>query len=80
MSEERRRIEVGVLPRASEIFVDGVDPLTIMLRDANARLDAERAEADRARLIAVAGAARMANTKRARMARRFRKILKVLAR
>ncbi len=63
MGDEPRRIVVGMLPSGGEIFIDGPDPIAIMLREANARLDAERAEAERARLAA--DIERAKNTRRA---------------
>jgi hypothetical protein len=43
----RRLIEVGVFPTGSAVFIDGVDPLAILIADANAKLDAEHCEAER---------------------------------
>jgi hypothetical protein len=41
----RRLIEVGVFPTGSDVFIDGVDPFTVLVNDAIARMDAERAAA-----------------------------------
>jgi hypothetical protein len=51
-----------------------------MVRDANARLDAERAEAERKRLAALADIARVQNTRRARAAKRLRQALRMFVR
>jgi hypothetical protein len=79
---EPRRIFVGVLPSGADaVFTDGVDPVGIMLRDANAALDRERAaEGERARLATAIDAERMARTRRARTMRRFRKVLRLCLR
>jgi hypothetical protein len=72
---EPRRIIVGLLPNADVTYVgEGeIDPVAIMLREAHATLDAERAEdAARARQ-AVADAARLADSRKARVAHRFRR-------
>jgi hypothetical protein len=46
----RRLIEIGILPSGyADIFVDGVDPVAIMVREANERLERERAAAEKAR-------------------------------
>lgn len=78
---EPRRIFVGVLPSGVDAtFVDGVDPVSIMVREANAALDRESAEAERVRLAQAADVERMRTTRRARAARRFRRALKAFAR
>jgi hypothetical protein len=79
MSEEPRRIELGVLPIGyGDVFLaEGeVDPISIMLRQAGETLDRERAEAERKRLSAIADAEWTANTRRARNVRRLRHALK----
>jgi hypothetical protein len=46
----RRLIEIGVLPSGyTDIFVDGVDPVAVMVREANERLERERVAAEKAR-------------------------------
>jgi hypothetical protein len=75
-----RRVEVGTLPRANEIFADGRDPLSVMLDAANAELDRQRDDEERARLAQVAGIARVQNTARARSTRRLRRALKLFRR
>jgi hypothetical protein len=46
----RRLIEIGILQSGyADIFVDGVDPVAIMVREANERLERERAAAEKAR-------------------------------
>jgi hypothetical protein len=79
---EPRRVFVGLLPTMGEFFVDGVDPVATMLREANAKLDAERdMQAEQARRRAEALAANVTRTKatrRARLARRFSKALAAL--
>ena len=79
----RRMIEVGTLPSGYDsmfIAEGGVNPLAVMVRDANARLDAERAEAERKRLAALADIARVQNTRRARAAKRLRQALRMFLR
>jgi hypothetical protein len=78
---EPRRIELGFLPSGgATVFVgDGaVDPIKVLIAEGNAKLDREHAEAERARLAEIADAERMRNTRRARLARRLGKALKVL--
>jgi hypothetical protein len=53
---------------------------SIMLREADARLAAEKAAEEKARLAQIADAARLANTRRAKAQRRVEKALKILAR
>ena len=49
------RIYVGTFPTGVDAtFVDGVDPAALMLREASAALDRERAEAEKARLAQIA--------------------------
>jgi hypothetical protein len=80
--ERRRRVFVGYLPTADVTFVaEGeVDPVARLIADANAKLDAERAEAERVRLAALADIERAKRTKRARLVRRFGRALKALMR
>jgi hypothetical protein len=82
MTEPRRRlVEIGTLPAGYDAtFASGVDPLAVMLREGAARLDAERAEAERARLAGIAEIDRAKDARRARIARRFRRALKALTR
>jgi hypothetical protein len=81
MSDEPRRIFVGVLPSGVDAtFIDGVDPLVAMIDDATARLDRMREEDERARLAQIADIERMRNTRRARAARRFKSALRMFAR
>jgi hypothetical protein len=75
-SDEPRRIFVGVLPSGHDaVFVDGPDPVSAMVREAAARLDAERAAEAKALAVRAADLARLQNTARARLARRFRRVL-----
>ena len=70
------RIYVGTFPTGVDAtFVDGVDPAALMLREASAALDRERAEAEKARLAQIADQARARNTRLARARRRFQKAL-----
>jgi hypothetical protein len=78
---ETRRIELGVLPAGYDsTFADGADPLATMIAEGHARLDRMRADEERTRLAQIADQARAEATKRARIARRFRKALKMFAR
>ena len=70
---EPGRILVGVLPTAGEIFVDGVDPVAVMVREAGAALDAERDAEQRRRLAQAADVERMRDTRRARAMRRLKR-------
>jgi hypothetical protein len=82
MSDEPRRVFVGYLPTADALFVgEGeVDPVARLIADANAKLDAERTEAERVRLAALADIERVKNTRRARAAKRLRQALRMFAR
>jgi hypothetical protein len=82
VTDEPRRVYLGLLPSGADVFVaDGeADPLTVMLSEANARLDAERAEAERVRLAALADIERARNTRRAKAARRFKRALQMFRR
>jgi hypothetical protein len=81
MSETPRRlIEIGTLPRAGEIFVDGADPIAIMLREADAKLASERAAKAKAAASRVADEERTKAMRRARISRRFLKVWKAFAR
>jgi hypothetical protein len=79
----RRMIEIGTLPSgfdATFIGENGVDPLAVMIREGNARLD-RIAEEERQREAArLADIERLASTKRARVRRRLGKALKMFAR
>jgi hypothetical protein len=75
-----RRVEVGTLPRANEIFADGRDPLTVMIDAANAELDRQRDDEERARQAALADVERTKRTRSSLTARRLRKALKMFAR
>jgi hypothetical protein len=57
MSDEPRRVFVGMFPVASAIFIDGDDPARHMIAEAAARLDRMREDDERARLAALASAA-----------------------
>jgi hypothetical protein len=77
----RRLIEIGTLPSgfdATFIAEGGADPLAVMLREANARLDREHAEAERVRMLAIADVERARSTRSARAARRFRRALRLI--
>ena len=76
--EPRKMIFVGVSPSVGMTLVrpGHEDPITVMVREANARLDRERADAERKRLAVIADAARLANTRRARAARRLNRALR----
>jgi hypothetical protein len=75
----RRLIEIGILPTGyGETFTDGPDPLAVMLREGNARLDRERQAEAKAKAAKLADEARERNTRRARAMRRLGKALKFL--
>jgi hypothetical protein len=81
MVDEPRRIFVGYLPTADVTYVGGeVDPVAILLRDAEARLDAERAAEARALAAKAADEERAKNTRRARSWRRFKRALTMFRR
>ena len=75
----RRLIEIGTIPGGFDsIFIgeNGVDPLAVMIREGNAKLDRiaeEERQRDAARLADI-GRAR--NTRRARVARRLKQAMK----
>jgi hypothetical protein len=78
---EPRKVYTGLLPSGAEnVFVSegAADPVAIMLREAGAKLDAERAAEERVRLAKIADEARAKNTRRARAMRRLGKALKFL--
>jgi hypothetical protein len=79
---EPRRIFVGHLPTGGVTYVapGEADPVVRLIADANARLDAERAAEERKRAAQAADAERMKATRRARVAQRFRRALKMFAR
>jgi hypothetical protein len=68
---EPRRTLVGILPSGGVTYVqDGeVDPVGRLIADAEARLAAERATAEKARLAAIADVERMKGAKAARQGR-----------
>lgn len=75
-----RRIYVGMLPSAGSVVYAGdgsEDPVRVLLREANAKLDAERAAEAKARAAAVADLERARLTRRARAARHLRKALRL---
>jgi hypothetical protein len=76
---EPRRIFVGRLPSASEVFVDGVDPVGAMIAEASAALDRQRADEVKAAASKVADEARAKAMRRARISRRFLKVWKMFA-
>jgi|HubBroStandDraft_6_1064221.scaffolds.fasta_scaffold1773191_2 hypothetical protein len=81
MNEPRRLVEVGTFPAGyATTFADGADPVARLVAEAAAKLDAEAAEAEWARLAAIADQERLANTRRARPAWRFRRAVKALTR
>jgi hypothetical protein len=83
MSEPQRLIEIGTLPSgfdATFIAEGGVDPLAVMIREGNARLDAERAAEAKALAAKAADLERVRNTKRARALRRLTRAFKSFAR
>jgi hypothetical protein len=60
MSDEPRLIEIGVLPSGyADTFIDGVDPVSVMIADAIRKDDLAKAEAEaeRVRQAAIADAA-----------------------
>ncbi len=72
---------IGTFPAGyAETFTAGDDPVAVLLREAIAKADRERAEAERIRLAAIADAERAKRTRRARAMRRLGKALNVLAR
>jgi hypothetical protein len=81
MSNEppRRLIEIGTFPSGFDAtFIDGPDPVGVMLADAIRKDDLAKAEAERTRLAAIAGVARMKNTRRAVTMRRFKRALRLV--
>jgi hypothetical protein len=79
--EPRRLIEIGVLPSGGgEIFFEGVDPIVLMLKDADMRLAAERAAAAKTVAVKIADAERTKATRRARALRNLTRALKTFAR
>jgi hypothetical protein len=81
MDETPRRIYLGVLPSGADVFVgEGQsDPVAILLREANARLDAERAAEARAIAAAAADIERVKATRRAHALKRLTKAFKAFA-
>jgi hypothetical protein len=78
----RRMIEIGVLPRSGEIFFEGADdPIASMIREGGEALDRERAATAKAvASMYEADLQRVKATRSARIARRFRRALKMFAR
>jgi len=79
-SDTPRLIEIGTMPSgyASTFVAEGaVDPLAIMIAQADAKLAHERATEAKAKAAKVADIGRMRLTRRSRIARRFRKALKM---
>jgi hypothetical protein len=80
MTEEPRRlIEIGTLPSGYDsTFVSegGVDPVAVMLRAAEQKLDAERAAEAKALAAKADDAERLRRTKEARVMRRLGKALR----
>jgi hypothetical protein len=77
MSDEPRRlIQIGVLPTGyADTYIDGVDPVSVMITDAIRKDDLAKAEAERQRLAQAADIERARKTKLARARRRIRKAL-----
>jgi hypothetical protein len=82
MSDDSRRfIEIGYLPSGAEnVFLaeGAADPARLMIAEASARLDAERAAKARAIAVKAADIERAKATRSARIARRFKRALKAL--
>ena len=77
----RRLIEIGTLPTGyGDTFIDGVDPVSVMIADAIRRDDLAKAEVERQRQAAIADAERAKATRRARALRRLTKAFKAFAR
>jgi hypothetical protein len=77
----KRMIEIGVLPTGGgEIFYEGVDPIVLMLKDADMRLAAERAAATKTIAVKAADIERTKATRRARALRNLTRALKTFAR
>jgi hypothetical protein len=78
---ERRLVEVGTFPTVDgEIFVVGDDVVRALLREADRKVEVEREEAAQRQKTAIAGAERMKATRRAMVARRLRKVLRLCRR
>jgi hypothetical protein len=83
MSDEPRLIEIGVMPSGFEnvhLAEGSANPLAAMVAEANAKLDAKRAAAERARAATLADIERAKATRKAKALRRFRRALKLFAR
>jgi hypothetical protein len=81
MADEPRRVYVGLVPSGADVIYVGegaVDPVAIMLREANAKLDAERAAETRALAAKAADIERVRRTKKARVMRHLRKAMTLL--
>lgn len=79
---EPRRVIVGLLPTSGVTYVrEGAeDPVAIMIREAGAELDRQRAAEARALAAKVADIERAKNTRRARAMRRLTKAMRMFAR
>jgi hypothetical protein len=85
MSDEPRRrlIEIGTMPSGyDDVFLGegAADPLAAMLREGNARLDAEHAARAKALAAKAADAERAKATRRALTMRRLGRALKMFTR
>jgi hypothetical protein len=78
-----RRIFVGLLPSAGSTVVyssGSEDPVGVMVREANAKLDAERAAEAKALAAKAADIERAKLTRRARAARRLKRVIRMVLR
>jgi hypothetical protein len=81
MSDPPRLIPIGVFPSGyADTYVDGVDPVAVMIADAIRKADLAKAEAERVRLALIADQERARRTKRARAMRHLRKALRLCLR
>jgi F0F1-type ATP synthase epsilon subunit len=77
----RRLIEIGTFPSGFDAtFIDGPDPVGVMIADAIRKDDLAKAEAERQRQAAIADAERAKATRRTRALRRLTKAFKAFAR
>jgi hypothetical protein len=75
-ADEPRRIFVGVLPSGHDaVFVDGPDPVAVLIAEASRKADAERAEAERQQRAAALDIERVRRTKLARARKRLKRAL-----
>ena len=77
---EPRRIFVASFEPASEMYVDGVDPIALKIDEATRRLDRMREADEQAARAALADIERAKDTKRARAMRRLTRALKLFRR